>query len=59
MTHFASDNVTPACPEVVQAVVDANEGLATSYGEDTWSLGLQKKLSEIFENKPCTSCRYN
>ncbi len=49
MTHFASDNVTPACPEVVQAVIAANEGLATSYGEDMWSLGLQKKMSEIFE----------
>ena len=46
---FASDNVTGACPEVMDAVVDANSGIATSYGDDEWSSRLQTKLSEIFE----------
>ena len=46
---FASDNVTGACPEVMDAVVAANSGIATSYGDDEWSSRLQTKLSEIFE----------
>ena len=49
MTIFSSDNVTGACPEVMDAIVAANEGIVESYGNDKWSLNLQKKLSEIFE----------
>jgi len=41
--------VTGACPEVMDAVVAANSGIATSYGDDEWSSRLQTKLSEIFE----------
>ena len=46
---FASDNVTCACPEVMDAVVAANSGIAESYGNDEWSSSLQKTLSDIFE----------
>ena len=46
---FASDNVTCACPEVMEAVVAANSGIAESYGDDDWSSSLQKTLSDIFE----------
>ena len=49
MTIFSSDNVTGACPEVMDAIVAANEGIVESYGNDKWSISLQKKLSEIFE----------
>ena len=49
MTIFSSDNVTGVCPEVMDAIVAANEGIVESYGNDKWSLNLQKKLSEIFE----------
>ena len=49
MTIFRSDNVTGACHEVMDAIVAANDGIAESYGNDKWSLNLQKKLSEIFE----------
>ena len=49
MTIFSSDNVTGACPEVIDAIVDANEGIVESYGNDKWSTNLKKKLSEIFE----------
>ncbi len=49
MTIFSSDNVTGACPEVIDAIVAANEGIVESYGNDKWSTNLQKKLSEIFE----------
>ncbi len=49
MTLFASDNVTPACPEVMEAIVAANAGVAASYGDDRWSSGLRERLGEIFE----------
>ena len=49
MTIFTSDNVTPACPEVMEAVLAANSGDAASYGDDQWSSNLQDKLSEVFE----------
>jgi len=49
MTIFSSDNVTGACPEVIDAIIAANDGIVESYGNDKWSLNLQKKLSEIFE----------
>ena len=49
MTIFSSDNVTGACPEVMDAIVAANEGIVESYGNDKWSTNLRKKLSEIFE----------
>lgn len=49
MSLFMSDNVTPACPEVVEAVIEANTGAAASYGDDAWSLKLHTRLCEIFE----------
>ena len=41
MTIFASDNVTAACPEVIQAINNANNGNVDSYGDDQWS-GVKK-----------------
>ena len=49
MTIFTSDNVTPACPEVMAALMEANSGVAASYGDDEWSSKLTDSLSEIFE----------
>ena len=46
---FASDNVTGACPEVLDAILKANDGDRTPYGNDQISKDLQKKFSEIFE----------
>ena len=46
---FASDNVSAACPEVMAAVVAANDGIASSYAEDSYSLGLQTRFAELFE----------
>ena len=31
---FASDNVAGACPEVLNAVIEANDGDSTTYGND-------------------------
>ena len=46
---FASDNITGACPEVLEAVLKANNGDSTPYGNDQISAELQKKFSELFE----------
>lgn len=49
MTVFASDNVTSACPEIMQAINNANKGHVDSYGHDQWSKNLDKKFSKLFE----------
>ena len=48
---FASDNVTSACPEVMDALIEANSGIAGSYGDDEWSSILKTTLSEVFETE--------
>ncbi len=48
---FASDNTSCACPEVMNALIAANDGIAKSYGEDDYSEKLQQKLNEIFETE--------
>ena len=48
---FASDNVAGACPEVLDAVIRANEGDSTPYGNDQISTDLQNKFSDIFEKE--------
>lgn len=51
INSFASDNVSCACPEVMDAVVAANSGIADSYGQDTYSITLEATLSDIFETE--------
>ncbi len=51
MTLFASDNVTAASPEVMDAVLAANSGVAPSYGDDAWSDRLRERMSEVFERE--------
>ena len=48
---FASDNVAGACPEVLDAIIKANEGDSTPYGNDQISTELQNKFSKIFEKE--------
>ena len=48
---FASDNVAGACPEVLDAIIKANDGDSAPYGNDNWSKILQEKFSEIFEKE--------
>ena len=48
---FASDNVAGACPEVLDAILKANEGDSTPYGNDQVSTNLQDKFSDIFEKE--------
>jgi threonine aldolase len=51
VSNFASDNVSCACPEVMDAVVAANSGIADSYGADSYTLKLQTTLSDFFETE--------
>jgi len=53
INSFASDNVSTACTEVMEAIISSNSGIADSYGEDRHSLKLEKKLSAIFETEVC------
>lgn len=49
--NFCSDNVTGACPEVMQAVVRANEGSAAGYGRDAYTARLSEQLADVFEHE--------
>ncbi len=40
---FASDNVAGACPEVLEAILKANNGDSVPYGEVRLSKDLQEK----------------
>lgn len=45
---FLSDNVSPAAPEVVAAVAEANIGNALSYGDDAWTAKFQAAVARLF-----------
>ena len=45
MKAFASDNWAAACPEVMKALIEANNGHAPAYGDDE----LTKKANRIFK----------
>ena len=49
--NFSSDNVTGAAPEILEALVRANAGDETSYGEDQYSKRVTGRLSEVFETE--------
>ncbi|MGY6588803.1 MAG: threonine aldolase family protein [Wenzhouxiangella sp.] len=46
--NFKSDNEAPAHPAVMDALMATNEGYATAYSQDHWSLALNERLSEWF-----------
>ena len=47
--NFGSDNVTPACEAVMQAINAANQGAAYSYGGDDITARLRARANELFE----------
>lgn len=47
--NFCSDNVTGISPEILAAIIAANEGAAMPYGNDEYTGRLQTQFSEIFE----------
>ncbi|MDT8410104.1 MAG: beta-eliminating lyase-related protein, partial [Wenzhouxiangellaceae bacterium] len=50
--NFKSDNEAPVHPKILQALAEANQGFATAYAEDDWSLELDDAFSTLFET-PC------
>jgi threonine aldolase len=48
---LASDNWSPAHPLVMQALIEANEGSAPSYGADRWTEEAQKLIQEVFQSQ--------
>ena len=51
--NFGSDNVTPASPEVIDAIVGANIGSLHSYGDDPYTKRLTALVSALFETQVC------
>ena len=47
--HFGSDNCSPVHPNVMQALVRANQGYAPSYGEDAIMDRVRARFREVFE----------
>jgi len=49
--NFASDNTAGVAPAILDAILAANAGYARGYGNDDWTLEVERRLSEIFERK--------
>lgn len=47
--NFKSDNEAPAHPLILDAIAEANRGMATAYADDAWSRGLDRAFSDLFE----------
>ena len=47
--NFASDNAAPVAPDIMAAIVRANEGGALAYGNDTWTKRVEQRLGQVFE----------
>jgi len=47
---FASDNNSGVHPEIMKAIIDANEGHTVAYGDDIYTERAKKKLYEHFGN---------
>lgn len=48
---FRSDNVSGAHPAMLEALARANQGTATSYGDDDITRGLAAKFRRLFETR--------
>jgi threonine aldolase len=47
--NFKSDHIIGISPEIMQAIVEANQGTQNSYGQDEYSSQLTKVFSDVFE----------
>lgn len=47
--NFASDNVVGAAPEILEALIRANDGAEGNYGVDTYTKRAEAMLAEVFE----------
>ena len=48
MKSFGSDNHAPVHPDVLAAIVAANDGDAPSYGADPWTAQAKRLFAEHF-----------
>ena len=46
---FASDNTAGASPQILAALLRANEGQAPAYGADDITLRVERRLAALFE----------
>ena len=49
--NFRSDNETPVAPAIMEALLDANHGVAWAYAEDDWSTRLDEVFSDLFRTE--------
>jgi threonine aldolase len=49
MIDFRSDNTGRAAPEILDALIRANDGTALGYGADEWTARLQDRFADLFE----------
>ncbi len=47
--HFASDNYSGACPEVIAAIAAANQDHTPAYGDDPWTARAVELIRQLFE----------
>lgn len=47
--QFASDTWAGICPEALAALVEANRGHESAYGDDPWMARATKRLCDLFE----------
>ena len=47
--NFASDNTAGVAPEILDALVRANESFVLGYGNDDLTRGVERRIGEIFE----------
>lgn len=52
--RFRSDNNAGVSPEIMDALLAANNGLAPSYGDDETTAAMAARVSEVFERKATT-----
>lgn len=51
--YFGSDNQSGASHKVLEALINANQGISASYGEDEWSQKAVEIVRTIFEHPDC------
>ena len=49
--NFRSDNVAGIAPEILAAIIAANDGTASSYGADPVTERLERRVAELFEHE--------
>jgi len=59
MKGFGSDNHSGIHPRLIQAMQEANQGHAPSYGTDTWTELAQKEFDKLFGRKAPVFFVYN